>query len=68
VQLTNWLIDVGATRVFLTVVEDNQASMSVAQRAGFLLEGVTGEQNLWQGRCLEVLGFAVAAQDWQQRR
>jgi RimJ/RimL family protein N-acetyltransferase len=68
VQLTNWLIDLGATRVFLTVVEDNQASMSVARRAGFLLEGVTGEQNIWQGRCLEVLGFAVAALDWQQRR
>jgi RimJ/RimL family protein N-acetyltransferase len=68
VQLTNWLVDLGASRVFLTVVEDNQASIRVAQRAGFLLEGATGEQSMWNGRCHEVLGFAVAAEDWKRPR
>jgi RimJ/RimL family protein N-acetyltransferase len=52
----------------LTVVEDNHASIGVAQRAGFLLEGRTGKQSIWNGRCQEMLGFAVAAEDWQRRR
>lgn len=67
VQLTNWLFDLGASRVVLTVIDDNRASMAVAQRAGFLLEGATGEQSLWQGRSHEVLGFAVGAEDWKKR-
>ena len=67
VLLTNWLFDLGASRVFLTVVEDNDASIRVAQRAGFLLEGSTGKQSIWKGRSHEVLCFAVAA-DWKRRR
>src|SRR3954470_305849 len=47
VQLTNWLVDLGARRVILTIVEDNQSSMRVAQRAGFRLQGTTGEQSMW---------------------
>jgi RimJ/RimL family protein N-acetyltransferase len=68
VQLTNWLFDLGASRVFLTVVEDNDASIRVAQRAGFLLEGATGRQRTWDGQGHEVLGYAVAAEDWKRRR
>jgi RimJ/RimL family protein N-acetyltransferase len=68
VQLTNWLFGLGASRVFLTVVEDDHASIRVAQRAGFLLEGATGKQSSWHGRWHEVLGFAVAAEDWKRRR
>jgi RimJ/RimL family protein N-acetyltransferase len=67
VQLTNWLFDLGASRVILTVVEDNHASIGVAQRAGFLLEGTTGKQSSWNGRRHEVLGFAVAAEQWKRR-
>lgn len=67
VQLTSWLFDLGASRVFLTVMEDNSASTAVAQRAGFLLEGATGEQSPWHGRSHEVLSFAVVAEDWKQR-
>ncbi len=67
-QLTHWLFDLGASRVFLTVVEDNLASISVAERAGFLLEGPTGEQTMWNGRRHDVLRFAVAAEDWKRRR
>lgn len=68
VQLTNWLFALGASRIFLTVVEDNRASMRVAQRAGFLPKGATGEQSIWNGACHEVLEFSVAAEDWQGRR
>jgi RimJ/RimL family protein N-acetyltransferase len=68
VRLTSWLIGLGAKRVFLTVVEDNKRSAGVAERAGFGLEGPTGEPKFWQGRPLDVLRFAVTAQDWQQRR
>jgi RimJ/RimL family protein N-acetyltransferase len=66
--LANWLFDLGASRVFLAIVEDNHASIRVARRAGFLLEGSTGKQNIWEGRPYEVLCFAVAANDWKQRR
>jgi RimJ/RimL family protein N-acetyltransferase len=65
VQLTNWLFDLGASRVFLTVAEDNHASIRVAQRARFQLEGATGKQNIWNGRSNEVLGFAVTAASWK---
>lgn len=68
VCLTDWLMGLGASRVFLTVVDDNDASMAVARRAGFLLDGVTGEQRAWRGQRHDVLRFAVAAEDWKQRR
>src|SRR5436305_11346430 len=68
VLLTSWLFDLGASRVFLTVVEDNRASIEVAQRAGFLLEGATGEQSIWMGRAHEILCFAVAAEEWKRRQ
>src|SRR3954462_3571149 len=66
-QLTTWIFDLGARRVFVTVVADNNASIAVAQRAGFLLEGPTGEQSVWNGRRHEVLALAVAAEDWKRR-
>jgi RimJ/RimL family protein N-acetyltransferase len=67
VQLTDRLFELGANRVFLTVVEDNDASIRVAQRAGFLSEGPTGKQSTWNGRRHEVLSFAVRAEDWKRR-
>jgi RimJ/RimL family protein N-acetyltransferase len=65
--LTNWLFTLGAGRVFLTVVDDNPASMRVAQRAGFRMDGVTGKQSIWSGRAHEVLAFAVHAEEWERR-
>ena len=59
VGLTNWLLDLGARRVFLTVVEDNLASIRVARRADFQSEGTTGEQSVWRGRRHKILLFAV---------
>ena len=65
-RLTTWLFALGARRVFLTVVDDNHASVAVAQRAGFHSEGPTGEQSIWSGHRHEVLSFAVAADDWER--
>ena len=67
VQLTDWLTSLGARRVFLTVVEDNHASVQVALRAGYRPEGPTGEETDWQGRTFRVLSFALVADDWRQR-
>lgn len=68
VLLANWLFALGASRVFLTVLEDNLPSIAVAKRAGFLLEGPSGQHSVWRGRRHDVLLFAVTAEDWKQRR
>ncbi|HZP14348.1 MAG TPA: GNAT family protein, partial [Nocardioides sp.] len=61
VLLKRWLFDLGAHRVFLMVVADNLASIGVAERAGFLLEGPTGERVTWEGWSHEVLRYAAEA-------
>lgn len=66
VRLTDWLFDLGASRVVLTIVDDNQASIDVAQRVGYLLEAPTGEETVWRGKRHGVLSFAVAAEDWRR--
>lgn len=68
VQLTNWLFDLGASRVFLTVVADNDASMRVAQRAGFVLEGTASERSVGRGQHHDVLVFAIVAEEWKRQR
>jgi RimJ/RimL family protein N-acetyltransferase len=67
-ELTNWLFALAAQRVFLTVVEDNQASIRVAQRAGFAFDGPVDEREMWNGRSRAILRYAVTAQDWNQQR
>lgn len=62
--LTDWLFHLGASGVFLTIVEDNEASMTVAHRAGFRLDGPTCEATTWSGRPYEVLAFAVTRAGW----
>jgi hypothetical protein len=39
ILLTRWLFDLGAARVFLTIVAGNEESVAVARRAGFVYEG-----------------------------
>ena len=39
VLMTNWLFDLGAVRVVVTIVSDNASSAAVARRAGFTYEG-----------------------------
>jgi RimJ/RimL family protein N-acetyltransferase len=68
VQLTSWLLDLGAQRIVLTVVEDNHASIRVAQRSGFEFDGPTDEQETWNGRTHQVLRFALTTPDRKQLR
>jgi RimJ/RimL family protein N-acetyltransferase len=67
VLLTRWLLELGASRVYLTVVEDNRSSIAVAQRAGFVLEGATGQRSDWRGRHLGILCFALSAEGKSRR-
>jgi len=66
IHLTNWLFELGATGVYLTVLEDNHPSISLARRAGFLPAGPTGEGKVWNGVRREVLEFGVTAEEWQR--
>jgi RimJ/RimL family protein N-acetyltransferase len=46
ILLTRWLFDVGAARVFLTIVAGNEDSVAVARRAGFVYEGTMRTRRL----------------------
>ncbi len=50
ILLTRWLFELGAARVFLTIVEGNDASVAVARRAGFVQEGTMRSHGVWQGQ------------------
>ena len=67
VLLTGWLFGVGAARVFLTVVADNEASAAVALRAGFVYEGTMRSHAVWRGQRRDVKWFAVLRSDWPFR-
>ena len=62
--MTRWLFGLGAARVFLTIVAENQASVAVARRAGFVHEGTMRSHGVWQGRRCDVMCFAALAQEW----
>ena len=68
VLLTRWLFDVGAARVFLTVVAGNEGSVAVARRAGFVYEGTMRDHSVWQGRRYDVMWFAALPHEWPMRR
>lgn len=55
--LTDWLFDLGAARVFLTVVAGNEPSMAVARRAGFVHEATLPSHSAWMGDRFDVLRF-----------
>jgi RimJ/RimL family protein N-acetyltransferase len=64
VLLTRWLFDLGAARVFLTVVAGNEDSVAVARRAGFVYEGTMRAHSVWQGRRYDVMWFAALPHEW----
>jgi RimJ/RimL family protein N-acetyltransferase len=66
--MTSWLFDLGAARVFLTVVSENAASAAVARRAGFAYEGTLRSQGVWQGTRHDVDVFAVLPHEWSVAR
>ena len=65
--LTRWLFDLGAARIFMTIVADNDASIAVARRAGFVLEGTMRAHAVWQDQRCDVLWFAALPHEWSGR-
>jgi RimJ/RimL family protein N-acetyltransferase len=68
ILLTRWLFDVGAARVFLTIVAGNEGSVAVARRAGFVYEGTMRAHGVWQGKRCDVMWFAALPLEWAMRR
>jgi RimJ/RimL family protein N-acetyltransferase len=52
ILLTRWLFDLGAARVFLTVVAGNEGSVAVARRAGFWVRGNDARTQRLAGQAL----------------
>lgn len=65
--LTRWLFELGAARVFLTIVAGNGASIAVARRAGFVYEGTMRSHGVWQGRRCDVMWFAALPHEWTRQ-
>ncbi len=65
VLLTSWLFELGAARVFLTVIAGNESSAAVARRADFVHEGTMRSHAIWQGRRRDVMWFAALPLEWQ---
>jgi RimJ/RimL family protein N-acetyltransferase len=67
ILLTRWLFELGAARVFMTIVAGNEASVSVAHRAGFVYEGTMRSHAVWQGQRCDVMCFAALPDEWPMR-
>ena len=63
-----WLFDMGAARVFLTIVAGNEYSVAVAGRAGFVYEGTMRAHGVWQSQRCDVMLFAALPLEWAMRR
>lgn len=57
--LTSWLFELGAARIFLTIVAGNEASVAVARRAGFAYEGTMRSHSIWEDQRCDVMWFAA---------
>ncbi len=68
ILLTRWLFELGAARVFMTIVAGNEGSVSVAHRAGFVYEGTMRSHAVWQGQRCDVMWFAALPDEWPMRR
>jgi RimJ/RimL family protein N-acetyltransferase len=68
ILITRWLFDVGAARVFVTIVAGNEGSVAVARRAGFVYEGTMRAHGVWQGKRCDVMWFAALPHEWVMRR
>ena len=67
VLLTRWLFELGAARVLLTIVVENEESVAVARRAGFVYEGTMRSHGVWQGQRCDVMWFAALPNEWTMR-
>ena len=68
ILLTRWLFELGAARVFMTIVAGNEGSVSVARRAGYVHEGTMRAHAVWQGRRCDVMWFAALPGEWPASR
>jgi RimJ/RimL family protein N-acetyltransferase len=68
ILLTRWLFELGAARVFMTIVAGNEGSVAVAHRAGFGYEGTMRSHAIWQGKRRDVMWFAALPDEWPMRR
>ncbi len=68
ILLTRWLFELGAARVFMTIVAGNENSAAVARRAGFVHEGTMRSHAVWQGRRRDVMWFAALPDEWDHAR
>jgi RimJ/RimL family protein N-acetyltransferase len=64
ILLTRWLFELGAARIFLTIVAGNDSSVAVARRAGFVYEGTMRAHGVWQGERCDVMWFAALPLEW----
>jgi RimJ/RimL family protein N-acetyltransferase len=64
ILLTRWLFELGAARVFMTIVAGNEGSVAVARRAGFVYEGTMRAHSVWQGKRCDVMWFAALPLEW----
>ncbi len=67
ILLTRWLFELGAARIFLTIVTGNEESIAVARRAGFVYEGTMRSHGVWQGQRCDVMWFAALPLEWKVR-
>ena len=59
------MFELGAARVFLTILAGNDDSVRVAERAGFTYEGTMRAHSVWQGQRYDVMWFAALPQEWK---
>jgi RimJ/RimL family protein N-acetyltransferase len=65
ILLTRWLFELGAARVFLTIVAGNETSVEVARRAEFVYEGTMRSHGVWQDQRCDVMWFAALPLEWK---
>jgi RimJ/RimL family protein N-acetyltransferase len=63
--LTRWLFDLGAARVFMTIIDGNDDSAAVARRAGFVFEGTLRSAGVIHGLRCDVMVFAALPTEWR---
>jgi RimJ/RimL family protein N-acetyltransferase len=65
--LTRWLFELGAARVFVTIVAENAVSVAVGRRAVLVYEGTMRAHGVWQARRCDVMWFAALPHEWTMR-
>jgi RimJ/RimL family protein N-acetyltransferase len=67
VLMTRWLFELGAARVYMTIVAANERSTAVARRAGFDYEGTMRAAGVVRGERVDVQLFAALPREWHEK-